>query len=104
MARSLLVSEPPGSPSIDIGPSAATAASCRLRSAARPELPAIAVNSRIATTTAIDWPTGNIAAARWSATSRNRHAAPQRTSAISREAVTERSHVPELYTRASPPF
>ena len=41
-------------PSIDIGPPAATAARCRLRSAARPELPAIAVNSRIATTTAID--------------------------------------------------
>lgn len=43
-----------------------------------------------------DSPTGNIAAARWSATSRNRHAAPQRTRAISRESVAGRSHIPGL--------
>ena len=64
MARSLRVSGPPGSAPIDIGPPAAAAMRCRLRSAARPELPAIAVTARIATTTAIDSQAGMCTAQR----------------------------------------
>ena len=49
---------------MDIGPLAAAASRCRLRSAVWPALPAIAVSSRIATTTAIDSQVGMYTAQR----------------------------------------